>query len=473
MQRFLFALVMALAAAVPAAAQTPDPRFRAVRARIDSMIAEGTPSITVAVARDGKVLWEEGFGWANRERGVAATPRTPYSLASVTKSLTATAVVALSERGKIDLDAPIETYLGGIKLTGHAGDTREVTARRIMAHSAGLPTHYRMLFAADRIPAREETLGRYGIVVYPPGEQFEYSNIGYRALDVAIANAYGRGYGEFLRREIFAPLGMTRSALGVDPAWAAEAATRYDDATGEPLPLYTSDHPGSGDVYASAHDMLRYGMFHLGTLRSRVLTDASRRMMQRDASPTEVEWGLGWQLSTDRGYRVVEHGGGQPGVSTHLALYPDDGLVIVVMANRAAWVQPVARRIAAAVLPADRAPAAAPAAPPPLPGLTGRWAGTVTTYEGTQPISLTVQPGGEMRITLGTTSSPVANPGRSGAALTGSFDGVIDTGDARPHPHGITFTLLPRGGELIGQITARGTEAIFGLSSFVRLKRAD
>jgi CubicO group peptidase (beta-lactamase class C family) len=466
------ALGMALFAARPASAQETPERFREARALIDSLIAQGTPSIAVAVAKDGRVIWEQGFGWADRERRVAATPHTPYSIASVNKSITSTAVMALSERGKIDLDAPIETYLGVIRLTGHAGDTREVTVRRIMAHSAGLPTHYRVLFAADRMPSREETLGRYGIVVYPPGKQFEYSNIGYRALDVAIANVSGQSYGDFLRREIFAPLGMNRSALGVDSAWAAEAATRYDDG-GKALPPYASDHPGSGDVYASAHDLLRFGMFHVGTLRSTVLSTESRRAMQRDASPTDVQWGLGWQLSTDRGYRVVEHGGGQPGVSTHLALYPDEKLVIVVLANRAAWVQRVARRIASTVLPRDRAPAAPEAAPPPLPDLSGRWVGTVTTYEGREPISLSVQPQGDMHVSLGTLfiNSLVTNPGRSGDAITGSFYGVVNTGDARPHRHNVTFTLRPEGDELVGQLTARGIEAIFGLSSFVRLKR--
>ncbi len=463
-----------------AAAQTrpqPNERFHEVRAAINQMVEGGVPSVTVAVAKDGEIIWEEGFGWANRERRVAATPHTPYSIASINKAITATAVMALSERGKIDLDAPIERYLGGIKLTGHAADTRGVTARRIMAHSAGLPTHYRMLFATDKLPYPQETLGRYGIVVFPPGEHFEYSNIGYRALDVAISNVSGMPYGEFLRREIFAPLGMTRSALDIAPAWAAEAATRYDDASQAPLAHYRSDHPGSGDVYTSAHDLLRFGMFHLGTLRTArpVLRPASLRTMHSDASPTAVEWGLGWQLGRERGHRVVEHGGGQPGVSTHLALYPDEKLAIVVFANRAAAVHGIARRIAAVVLPRDLrgADTMAAAAPPPLAGLEGRWVGTVTTYEGREPISLTIQPQGDIHASLGTLliTSLVSNVGRSGDALTGSFYGVVNTGDARPHRHNVSFTLVPKGDELAGQITARGIDAIFGLSSYVRLKR--
>jgi CubicO group peptidase (beta-lactamase class C family) len=470
-------LVLAQSAAAQTRPQQTE-RFRDVRAAINQMVEGGVPSVIVAVAKDGEIIWEEGFGWANRERRVAATPHTPYSIASINKAITATAVMVLSERGKIDLDAPIERYLGGIRLTGHAADARGVTARRIMAHSAGLPTHYRMLFTTEKLPPPEETLGRYGVVVFPPGEHFEYSNIGYRALDVAISNASGMPYGEFLRREIFAPLGMTRSALDIDPAWAAEAAPRYDDGSQTPLAHYRSDHPGSGDVFASAHDMLRFGMFHIGTLRTArpLLRPASLRTMHSDASPTEVQWGLGWQLNRDRGHHVVEHGGGQPGVSTHLALYPDEKLAIVVFANRAAAVQGVARRIAAVVLPKERANAADTATavtPSPLAGLEGRWVGTVTTYEGKEPISLTIPPQGDIHASLGTllVTSLVSNVGRSGNALTGSFYGVVNTGDARPHRHNVSFALIPKGGELAGQITARGIDAIFGLSSYVRLKR--
>lgn len=472
----LFAPAMALLLAHPAAAQAAE-QFREVRAAIHQMIEGGVPSVTVAVAKDGEVIWEEGFGWADRERRLAATPHTPYSIASINKAITATAVMALSERGKIDLDAPIETYLGGIRLTGHAADTRGVTARRIMAHSAGLPTHYRVLSATEKVPAPGETLGRYGVVVFPPGEHFEYSNIGYRALDVAISNVSGTPYGEFLRREIFAPLGMTRSALDLDPVWAAEAATRYADGSQTPLAHYRTDHPGSGDVFASAHDMLRFGMFHLGTLRTArpVVSAASLRTMHSDASPTAVEWGLGWQLNRERGYRVVEHSGGQPGVSTHLALYPDEKLAIVVFANRAGAVHDIVRRIAAVVLPRDRrgADTTAAAAPPPLAGLEGRWVGTVTSYEGKEPISLTVQPQGDIHASLGTLliTSLVRDVGRSGDALTGSFYGVVNTADARPHRHNVSFSLIPKGDEMAGQITARGIDAIFGLSSYVRLRR--
>ncbi len=224
---------------------------------------------------------------------------------------------------------------------------------------------------------------------------------------------------------------MTRSAVG-DPVWTQEAAVRYDSANA-PIPLYWGDTPGSGDVWASAHDVLRFGMMHVETLprgTEPVLGLESIRAMHRDVSPADsVQWGMGWRLTTDRGYRVVDHGGGQPGVSTQLTLYPDEGLVIVVLCNRdRVWVQDVARRIAAAVLPRARAGAdsTAGAAPPP-PDLAGRWAGTVTTHEGGMPFALEIQPTGDIHASLGTLfiTSLVQDVERSGGALTGSFYGVV------------------------------------------------
>jgi CubicO group peptidase (beta-lactamase class C family) len=466
------------AGAAPAA---HDARFDTVRAVIQRLVGEeGLPSIAVAVAMEGHILWEEGFGWANRERGVRATPHTPYALASVTKPITSTAIMTLVESGRLDLDAPIERYLGGVRLTGFAADTREVTPRRIMAHSAGLPTHFRAYFADDTVPAPEQTLSRYGIVVYPPGQRFEYSNVGYRALDVAISSVSGKSYGEYLRQAVFTPLGMTRSAVGVSPAWASAAAVLYDHEN-RPYAAYASDTPGSGEVWSSAHDLLRMGMFHIGTLppgAETVLHPESRRAMQRDASPSDVEWGLGWGLRRDRGYRVVEHGGGQLGVSAQLTLYPDEGLAIVVLSNRGQVpVQDVAQRIAAAVLPGmpEGPPVATPpaAAPPPLPEPSGTWVGTVTTYQGEEPFVLAFQPGNDLHATLGAlfTTAVVRDLGRSGDALTGSFYATVNTGDVLPHRHNVSFTLVPQGDGLVGQLTARGIDAVYGLSSFVRLER--
>lgn len=481
---FAGAALLMLPTAVEVSGQDGD-RFNHVRAAIEELVAtEGVPSLTVAVVKDGQILWEEGFGWANRERRVPANEHTPYSLASLTKTVTSTAIMLLSEREQIDLDAPVERYLGRLRLQGLAADPVGVTARRIMAHSAGLPTHYYFYHAGYPPPSAEETITRYGIVVYPPNRTFQYSNVGYRTLDIAIANISGTSYGDFLRREIFLPLGMTRSALDVHPAWAAEAATRYDRRQ-RPIAPYSTDHPGSGDVWSSAHDMLRFAMLHLSTpladQRSIIGAASIRAMQQPSSAPgSPIRWGLGWSLEEERGYRVLRHGGQQPGVDNQLVLFPDERVAIVVLSNRNdPKVRGIWKEIARVVLPEDRRESEPLNHGPVTPGseleLAGAWAGTVTTYEGTEPFTLTFQEDGDIEIQVGGRMRSLLNfVEHFDGGLAGWSYGVMNTDDALRHRHVLFLSLILVGGELIGQLVAETTSldpGIFALSSFVRLQR--
>src|SRR5438128_3665818 len=110
-----------------------------IRARL---VEQSLPSVAVAVARDGTSLWEEGFGWADREHRVPATEHTMYSLASISKPITATGLMVLKELGKLDLDRPINDYLGAAKLNAWIGDAADATVRRVANHTSGLPLHW-------------------------------------------------------------------------------------------------------------------------------------------------------------------------------------------------------------------------------------------------------------------------------------------------------------------------------------------
>lgn len=117
-------------------------RFDDIRAYISSEMADkSVPSISVAVAQDGKILWEESFGWADREKRIEATPHTMYSMASISKPMTATGLMTLVQAGKIDLEKPVNDYLGNVKLRARVGDASGATVRRVANHTAGLPTN--------------------------------------------------------------------------------------------------------------------------------------------------------------------------------------------------------------------------------------------------------------------------------------------------------------------------------------------
>ncbi len=179
-----------------------DDQFGQVRAFIQKqMLERQVPSVAVAVARDGKIIWEEAFGWANREERIAATPHTIYSLASISKPITATGLMILKERGRVELDRPLNDYLGEAKIKVRLGNPADVTVRRVANHSAGLPLHYQFFYEDEpfRAPSRDETINRYANAVTAPGEKYQYSNLGYGLLDYVIERVSGKSYAMFYR----------------------------------------------------------------------------------------------------------------------------------------------------------------------------------------------------------------------------------------------------------------------------------
>ena len=182
----------------------------------------------------------------------------------------------------------------------------------------------------------DETIARYGILVTAPGETFNYSYLGYGIIDQVIARVSGLSYADFMRQEVFIPLGLTHTSVGVGPGLEAFAAQRYDDRQ-RPIPFYTFDHLGASAVNSSAHDLVRFGMFHLKDHLSdqrAILADSMIDAMKvpSDREAFGAQYGLGWGVHPHlHGYRVIEHTGGMPGVNTVLGFYPTENLAVVVL----------------------------------------------------------------------------------------------------------------------------------------------
>ena len=154
----LIGVVVMLAAAAPTRAQD---RFDEVRDYVrGEMAAEQIPSVSIAVAQHGRILWEESFGWADKEARIRATPDTIYSVASISKPFTATALMTLVRAGRIDLDRPANDYLGQARLAARAGDARDATVRRLATHTAGLSRYWNFYVEGESAtrPPMEETI---------------------------------------------------------------------------------------------------------------------------------------------------------------------------------------------------------------------------------------------------------------------------------------------------------------------------
>jgi CubicO group peptidase (beta-lactamase class C family) len=472
------------AAAAPRGADPFDPVRDVAR---QALRDEQVPSIAVAVARDGKVIWEEAFGWADREHRIAATPHTLYSLASVTKPLTATGLMVLQERGLVDLDRPINDYLGTAKVRVRVGDPARATVRRVAGHTAGLPAHHQFFYEDEprRTPSRDETILRYGNAVFPPGERYAYSNLGYGILDHVIARVSGRPYADFMRGEVFLPLGLTHTSIDLPAALRDQAAVRYGE-DGLPLPMYGFDHPGGSAAWSSAHDLVRFAMFHLGTPlpeQKAVLRPATLQAMRQPAGPSG--YAVGWSTGkTPRGRPTVDHGGGMPGVSTWLGLYPGERLAVVVLSNSAnGAVGRVADAVVAALLPDERHPDE-PERPEPEPPpfqapaeLVGTWSGAVHTPAAAVAFTLVIPAAGDVQVKLGDQPRTLLDGAHlEDGLLGGELLGDLGSEEGGPAPCHLLVALRPQGNGLAGAVTALSASGAGGrtrsaLSHWAELRR--
>ncbi|MEO8451051.1 MAG: serine hydrolase domain-containing protein [Gemmatimonadota bacterium] len=468
------------------AQQSSDRMARARASILRFLDSTGVASVAVAVAKDGKIVYEEGFGWANRERQIRADPNTMYSLASISKPFTATGLMRLVEAGKVDLEQPPNTYLGAGKLTGLAGDASGATVRRVLSHTAGLPLHYQFFYAGAgyQPPSMDETIARYGNLVFAPGTVYEYSNLGFGIIDYIISRVSGQSYADYMRTQVFLPLGLTHTSIDIASGLEPYAAERYD-ARQRPIPFYRFDHTGASAVYSSAHDLVRFGMFHLKdhlTDQVAILKDQTIDLMHQPVPP--ASYGLGFGVTEDdNGYRRFSHTGGMPGVATVMNLYPTENLVVVVLTNSSSRPGELAQDVAAAMLPryadslAARRARSRPPAPPAFSGapeLTGEWAGTLRTWKQTVPLRLQFKPDGDIFAWLGDQPRAVLNQVTfTGNRLNARLAGSIPTDDAGRWPHSLLVGLILVDGTLKGQIAAATTTDpnYFALSSYAELKK--
>jgi CubicO group peptidase (beta-lactamase class C family) len=492
MRRIALALVLFAAIITDASARqhnNPAAAFDRVREFIKKQLSERhLPSIAVAVARDGQIIWEEAFGWADAEKRIPATPNTMYSLASISKPFTATGLMILKERGRIELDHPINEYLGEAKIAVRVGNPADATVRRVANHTAGLPLHYQFFLEDEpyRAPSRDETIRRYGNCVTAPGERYQYSNLGYGILDHVITRVSGRSYADFMREEVFLPLGLTHTSVNIGPGLEKHQAVRYRD--GSPIPFYDYDPAGAGAVYASAHDLVRFGMFHLKAHLSDqkpILKDETIDEMQK-ATAEEGDnngYGIGWEMNEGvDGRRSIWHGGGMPGVTTFLQLIPTEKIAIVVLCNAVSNLPDEVRgQIVEVVAPGvKRKPGVRNQAPPaqdfkPASELLGAWQGKVHTYKGELSFRLLFQPDGDVHLQLGSQLKTLLNRTQfRDGYLSGSFTGDIGTEDANRTRYTLALSLKLRGDVLNGAMIAQSllsSRVPLALTHWVELKK--
>jgi len=296
-------------------------------------------------------------------------------------------------------------------------------------------------------------------------QSFIYCNLGYQLAAHIIAEVTGRSYAEYVRERVLSPLGMRNTTVFEGRVLPDPAAVGYTSAL-DPVPPYTAAGPGSGDLFASVHDLIRFAMFHLKDHlpgQAAILTDSTIDAMQEESPPSNTRYGLGWSFDVNAlGYRSVYHGGEEPGADAFLRLIPGEDIAVVVLCNaECAALSEIQEAMVTALLPGLRtiereASSSAPQEVVAPAELVGTWNGKITAYDRVIDVELTVA-AGETRIALSDAPPEVIDLSVAVPTfLLGMFAGAIPTPDNERHPYRNRLAVVREDDRLYGHVTSVG-----------------
>ncbi|MEM6338239.1 MAG: serine hydrolase domain-containing protein, partial [Bacteroidota bacterium] len=312
-----------------------------LRARTDN-----DAGLAIGVTQGSDIVYAKSFGYADVAQQRPVTLTTKFHIASLSKPFVAVAALKLAEQGRLDLDAPIRTYVP--ELSEEKRAFGEVTVRQILTHTSGIPRHISVddwlnpVTGSDALEQNLVALGGFSLVS-EPGNQYSYSNAAFDVLGLIISRIVEGSFFEFVEQEVFAPIGMANSTYiktedGVPAGWANAHAYGLTTQVLTPYPYNLMIAPSSS-VKATITDMSRWALFHLekGTVDGRQVLRGD--LYETLVTPQyETPWGqhigLSWYLQEYLGRPIIMHTGESHGFESIIYIYPEEDLSIVILANR-------------------------------------------------------------------------------------------------------------------------------------------
>ena len=299
------------------------------------MRRQQVPGLSLAVVQDGRVVKQQGYGFADLELKVPVTPETVFEIGSITKQFVAVALMTLVEQDKINLDEPASRYLSDLPPAWHA-----VTVRQLLTHTSGIPDFEEILgYGAYRTPTTAPQLIAVAAAKpmdFPPGAQWHYSNTGYYLLGLIIEKVSGAPYATLIENRILEPAGMTRTRSSVPTEIIAGRASGYaleDHRIVNRDAIQPTAVGGAGDLVSTTGDLVKWNA--MLDAQSVLATESYAQIWSNqalaDGSPSG--YGFGWFVSPVRGHRAQEHSGGTAGFSSDILRLPDDRVTVIVLTN--------------------------------------------------------------------------------------------------------------------------------------------
>ncbi len=313
------------------------------------MAQQHIPGLALAVMKDGKIVRSGGYGLANVELNVPVTTHTVFKIGSVSKQFLASAMMILVQEGKVRLDDPLQKFLEDAPPAWSG-----ITLRHILSHTSGLVREGPAFDALKSQPDIQVIRSAYPqAVLFAPGEQWRYSNIGYFSAAEILSRVSGQPWQAFLEQRIFGPLNMIATRTTTWQEIVLNRADGYEWQNGKLRRAleYIAVRP-SGAFLSNVED---YAKWDAALYTSAPLTKESREQMWTAVmlnDRTSSAYGLGWDIQVRGGKRTVHHGGSLSGFKAHVARFPDERLSFVVFTNGGHVIpQRVLWKIAAVWLP--------------------------------------------------------------------------------------------------------------------------
>lgn len=301
----------------------------------------GTPGVSVAVGIGDRIVWSDGFGWADLEQRVAVTPATRFRIGSVSKPLTAAALGLLVDEGRLDLDAEVQAYVPDFPRKRWP-----ITSRQVAGHLAGIRHYDGEEFLSSRPfeTVREGlTIFENDSLLFEPGTRYSYSSYGWNLLSAVVEGASGESFLDFMDERVFAPIGMRSTTADRPYAIVPDRARPYHGRVPRPglfnAPFVDNSYKWAGGGFLSTpEDMVRFGLEHLRSLRGQgILRPGTVRLLwtsQRRRDGEETGYGIGWSSgATPDGRHWVGHGGGSIGGTSYLLVLPEQETVVAMATN--------------------------------------------------------------------------------------------------------------------------------------------
>jgi CubicO group peptidase (beta-lactamase class C family) len=284
---------------------------------------------SVLIAMEGKVLLSKGYGMANYSYNVPNSPTTKFKLASVSKQFTAMCIMILQEKGKLATSDRLSKYIPDYP----KGDS--VTVHQLLTHTSGIPDFtsmplYDSIMTHPHSLEKEISYFKNKPFDFQPGELHRYSNSGYILLTYIIEKVSGKKYGDFVKENIFDPLGMKNSGLYDNRAVLLNVAEGYSDGSDalEVAPYIDMSIPaGAGALYSTVEDLYRWDR---ALYTEKLVKKAS---IDKIFTPEKGKYGYGWQINEFAAHKWIFHTGGIQGFSTVMNRFPDEDMCIVILKN--------------------------------------------------------------------------------------------------------------------------------------------